>query len=589
MEIRLEHIYKKYRNKYIFKDANITFSQTGFHLIFGKSGSGKTTLLNILAGYEGIEQGQRYCDDSLMITSILQHHELFDFMNVKDNISLYDCIFHNVDQSYAQEIIRKLHIEDILCHYPYELSQGQKQRVCIARGLLQNSNIILCDEPTEALDHGNRKIVLDMLYELSKTKCVIIATHDISSLQYKDAVVYHIKDYALGQQHVEEHTSQPLYRNKDTEKVDKQFLHSHLKQILFYKKAFYFPILCILIGILLLLNLYNTSIFSLDFSSAQFEQNQIYLQSYDKNSLNSIKNKFKTLYPIPEITSINVSYLTFNPDIHLVNDEINIDQDLLDQQILPVVISDGFSKSLTKSLELETVIGERILIQYKVGSERGLLEGVIQDIVEEPNNLNAIYFHEEQLYDVFKNINSVYENISMYDELLDKGTHYIGVLNTNNLVETYEEIKQMNGFTVMNRELDQFHKKVEYQGPYQMIYLILEVVLGIALAIFILYENNQMIKKMASGFALLSTMNVPMKDLKQISYHLLGVRLILLTFCDFGICFALSLCMELSLKGIFQTLIIFTLIILFFIFTWLLFDLSFKKKQVAYMMIFSKD
>ena len=138
MSIKFSNITKKYDNKIIFSNVNITFSDHGLYLLSGRSGSGKSTLLNIIAGFDTEDSGLYYLNNNKI--------ELKDeFINTKANL----------------------------------LSGGEKVRLNIARELVKNTNIILLDEPTSNLDLEQAKKVMDLLANIAKEKLVIIASHDL--------------------------------------------------------------------------------------------------------------------------------------------------------------------------------------------------------------------------------------------------------------------------------------------------------------------------------------------------------------------------------------------------------------------------
>ena len=201
--IDLININKNYkRNKKQIKalnNVNLHFEDKGFVCITGPSGSGKTTLLNLIYGNVIQTSGEIYHNNipykkaniKKEISYIFQEYNLIDELNVYDNINL--ALKINGIEKTKEEIeskLKELGLVDVLKAYPCELSGGQQQRVAIARASLMNSSIILADEPTGALDDETAKEVIELLKEESKTKLVIVVSHNKELVnQYADQLI----------------------------------------------------------------------------------------------------------------------------------------------------------------------------------------------------------------------------------------------------------------------------------------------------------------------------------------------------------------------------------------------------------------
>lgn len=196
----LKNIYKSYKNeKNILKNINLIFKEKGLVTMLGKSGSGKTTLLNIIGLLDKPSNGLVIYKNKILnnlskkkidsyhyneVGFIYQNYNLIDYMSVKDNIKI---VRNNKD---IEKIIRLLDIEKLINKKVKNLSGGEKQRVAIARSLINNPSIIVADEPTGALDEENSKYVMELLKELSKEKLVILVTHnnELADL-YSDRII----------------------------------------------------------------------------------------------------------------------------------------------------------------------------------------------------------------------------------------------------------------------------------------------------------------------------------------------------------------------------------------------------------------
>lgn len=196
MTFSIKNIYKSFNQKMILNNISYDFSDAVLYIIKGKSGSGKTILLSVLAGYENCDHGEIINDSQLKITNIYQSYELIDSLNVEENISINEDIGGYTYQ-YKQSVIEALQLESLLNHYPDELSLGQKQRVGIARALVSQNDVFLCDEPTESLDYTNIQKVMLLLKELSKRKIIIMVTHNLEILDIKEATILNLDNGLL--------------------------------------------------------------------------------------------------------------------------------------------------------------------------------------------------------------------------------------------------------------------------------------------------------------------------------------------------------------------------------------------------------
>ncbi len=190
---KLKKVTKIYKDGSSIKKAldgfSLSFPSKGFVLIYGKSGCGKSTLLNLLGFldtpssgliiYKGEETAKfSYKRKSkirkLDLSYVFQHFNLIEELSVLDNLLLI-----NSDLDLASKLLKEFDIYKYKDFKVFKLSGGQKQRVAIARSLMKNPSILLCDEPTGALDRKNSKVVKNILLELAKTRLVVVVSHDV--------------------------------------------------------------------------------------------------------------------------------------------------------------------------------------------------------------------------------------------------------------------------------------------------------------------------------------------------------------------------------------------------------------------------
>jgi len=192
--LTLKNISKEYNGVKVLKDINLQFRDKELVAILGPSGCGKTTLLNIIATVEKVDSGTLYYGNSEIsslsdralnsyrqhyISYIFQNYNLINHLNVKDNIAISCELkkqkYHN---TLIKTVMEKFNLNGLEKQDPKVLSGGEKQRVTIARSIINESSIILADEPTGALDSHNSHLVMQLLYNLAKEKLVILVTHN---------------------------------------------------------------------------------------------------------------------------------------------------------------------------------------------------------------------------------------------------------------------------------------------------------------------------------------------------------------------------------------------------------------------------
>ena len=203
----LTKTYQK-NNKIIHAVDHVSFevSKGSFVAITGESGSGKSTLLHMIAGLEQPTSGEiildktniySFNDDQLtifrrrQIGMVYQFYNLIPTLNVKENILLPLLLDRkDVDQSYFNQIVSSLHIENELNSYPNNLSGGQQQRVALARALIHYPTLLLCDEPTGNLDSSNAHEIVDLLKLISikYDTTIIMITHDMNIAMQADEI-----------------------------------------------------------------------------------------------------------------------------------------------------------------------------------------------------------------------------------------------------------------------------------------------------------------------------------------------------------------------------------------------------------------
>ncbi len=201
------------------REASFTVDEGELCVIVGPSGAGKTTLLNILGGMDTLTSGRVLLGgeeisgyNARQLTAYRRHDVgfVFQFYNLVPNLTALE----NVelasqicrDPLDAAETLKSVGLEQRMANFPAQLSGGEQQRVAIARALAKNPKLMLCDEPTGALDYNTGKAILKLLQDMSRKKgmTVIIITHNSALTAMADRVIS-VKNGTVTGQRVNEH------------------------------------------------------------------------------------------------------------------------------------------------------------------------------------------------------------------------------------------------------------------------------------------------------------------------------------------------------------------------------------------------
>lgn len=206
--IEMKHSYKRYQmgDTEIIANNDISFAieKGELVIILGASGAGKSTVLNILGGMDSNDGGRVLIDgtniadfNSKQLTDyrrndvgfVFQFYNLVPNLTAKENVELASEIVK--DARDAKRTLEDVGLADRLDNFPAQLSGGEQQRVAIARAVAKNPKILLCDEPTGALDYHTGKQVLQILQDMSRKQgaTVIIVTHNAALAPIADRVI----------------------------------------------------------------------------------------------------------------------------------------------------------------------------------------------------------------------------------------------------------------------------------------------------------------------------------------------------------------------------------------------------------------
>ena len=209
---RFEQVSKVYKAGEVeipaLRSADFTISEGEFAVIVGASGAGKTTLLNILGGMDTLTSGRVFVNereisslDSKSLTVYRRYDVgfVFQFYNLVPNLTALE----NVELAAqicrepldAESVLQEVGLGDRTGNFPAQLSGGEQQRVAIARALAKNPKLLLCDEPTGALDYQTGKAVLKLLQDTcrKKRKTLVVITHNQAICPMADRII-HVKN-----------------------------------------------------------------------------------------------------------------------------------------------------------------------------------------------------------------------------------------------------------------------------------------------------------------------------------------------------------------------------------------------------------
>ena len=207
--LKLSNVSKTYQTGEIkvnaLKDVSFELDDGEFVVVLGSSGAGKTTLLNLLGGMDSATEGEIVLDGknvtALNQRSLTDYRRndvgfVFQFYNLMPNLTARENVEIAVeickDHLDPDEVLDEVGLSERKNNFPAQLSGGEQQRVSIARAIAKNPKLLLCDEPTGALDYETGKKILTLLHDLSKERkrLVIVVTHNSALKDIADKVVY---------------------------------------------------------------------------------------------------------------------------------------------------------------------------------------------------------------------------------------------------------------------------------------------------------------------------------------------------------------------------------------------------------------
>ncbi|MBT0828834.1 ABC transporter ATP-binding protein [Campylobacter lari] len=203
--IKISNLNRNFNEVKALQNINLEVKQGEWLAIMGPSGSGKSTLLNILSLMDTQSSGEYFLDDKEVgnlseeeksvirrekIGLIFQQFHLIPYLNALENVMLAQFYHSSIEQKDAIMALEKVGLSHRLTHLPSQLSGGEQQRLCIARVLVNDPEILLADEPTGNLDEANEKNILELFCKLKQDgKTIVLITHNPDLATFADRTI----------------------------------------------------------------------------------------------------------------------------------------------------------------------------------------------------------------------------------------------------------------------------------------------------------------------------------------------------------------------------------------------------------------
>ena len=458
---------------------NIHFPDYGLIAITGESGCGKSTLLQLIAGldqdYEGkILFNQVKIEDikdyrQLVISFVYQNYQLIDYLSVKDN-----CLFYchlkgiKVVEKQLQELLEIFELNELVNQKVKNLSGGQKQRVALIRALLCSSPIILCDEPTGALDEINRQKVYRFLKKASQRRLILIVSHDQKISKYTP---YHLNFECLKHHYDWNHQ---LYSRYEIRKTKCGLLFKETIQMILKDKKKWVMMFVSQIYMVLAMTLIITGLEGF---------NGYYQKQYNQamnNNLVMIQKKNQEPFKEKEITKLKGKY-QYHLDIGKIEGLKNFQSFSINKKTK--------QNEVYVNHALITKIKQNKLI-YKINHHQYTLKikGVIQDDYQEP----VLYYH------------SLSNEIVL--QCIDVSTCIVYVKNHKYMKDYLTHLSvQYQGIAPIYEEYESYFKVIDLFKKVSLVFIFLSFMIAIVLmgymVLSMFYENQKIYAIMlANGY-----------------------------------------------------------------------------------------
>lgn len=491
--LTLENITKTYfignEQVKVIDNLTITFPEKGFIGIKGESGCGKSTLLNIISTLEKADGEIKYnnqkVDENFLkkhISIVSQNHDLISSLTVKENIMIGAKIAEvKYSKQLFKKIVKKLELELLLSFYPYQLSGGQQRRASIARGLLKDASILLCDEPTGALHFSQAIEVMELLKEESKERLVIIVSHDDMLLnEYCDDIL--ILENGKFDKELEIKEAYEIKKSENKKYSLLFYIISQLKAQKFSLMFLVFFQMIIITSLVLILTTIN---------GIEYELNKQYQQAPLKNVLTLEKYDNSLFKELPTIKNANVNY------------EYILSLGELSEDVYMNMLPEDTSHIILESGRLPTNHNEMIITST--------LKNKIKKLSYTTSSLNIDLNVVGVLDEDFFKEEAIYVHNSFYKLIPEFKNQGIVIVESQNIEELYQSLS--DNYIVYSDPIesrDSYKSLLEMGKMISLIFFVISFICSFFL-LYIVYSTIGERRKRDS--ALLLMMGLSQKDL----------------------------------------------------------------------------
>lgn len=473
--IEIQHLTKKYNETTVFEDLTYSFPNRGFVSVLGPSGCGKSTLLNLLAGFDSKYEGELLVNGQLLsqlkeeelceyrkhqIGFVFQNYHLLKGYSALENVllaaELHDEDF-GVAKNKALEMLKKVGLEGKVDQKTETLSGGQKQRVAIARALVHQPAVLLCDEPTGALDRKNSMAIMELLKEISNECLVIMITHDKKCADCSDYIV-RIEDGKLVGDDLSFDAKEVKVVSTNTHKINGlarawKNIKVNLSCYLAVAVAISFGVLCFTVS-LSSSNMIQQSITDFEQKNVAYHNGSIRMDELDLNLLERLQNDERLEY-------VYVQHILENLSLNYQGNVIELEEDypmakakeVLSYGTMPRYMKNeiALSPSLAMKMEkdIQSLIGKTLELTWNGKTYSLMISGIFNagyddmyvssDIEEEMNlgndkRIYAISYDVKRLEDIVV-VNEELRSLSIQAQMADQ--------EVKAFLQTFQQIQRL--------------------------------------------------------------------------------------------------------------------------------------------------
>jgi len=493
--LTVKNIKKSFGDKLVLDDINFTVEHPGLYLLYGTSGGGKTTLLHIIAGFMKPDEGSVTVFENTEIAYSFQDSELLPDFTVAENIALADQLHANPSQT--EQIVRELNIAHLTDRYPHECSQGQKNRIALARALCMDAPILLVDEPTEALDADNRNRVKKLLQQAAETHIVIAVTHDREWIESAEACVYELKYQKLTCIRTCEHHN--TLSSTSSSVLHRPFLQATMKRIMKPRMEANRWLFLLLSIFLVVLTLLPSVLFSEEYRKESLNANVIYVdRGYSKTAFS-----YREAEVIPAFDTLPVKTKRYKIRLYpyrenTANLTVEGKQNISGYEI---IINQNTAEAIAQAQEVnaQQLLNQTLSVPFRLYGSEYCVDMKIVGIIQENDVAEQM-----QIYYYKPAIDAYLQTLYPKEELIEDANIYMLEVPENEVISTYENLQaSYPSFDLYNSMIYEHDTRVEHFAKYQIIYYIITAVFICCTSLFYIYYQMKEMNAYLAQFVIL--------------------------------------------------------------------------------------